>query len=289
MIFRTLLLCILFIQCSVPKAAFDLEGDDVRTAPEYLYFNNQSINAKAFRWLINDQIVSQEQDLRYYFTESGNYKISLHAIEGDKVSTADHYIGVRAPKECMILISTDKGDMVFELYEQTPIHRRNMLNLIKMGYYEGIAFHRVIEGFIVQAGDNATRTDGKIFSLPETIPNEINTNLLHFKGVLAAARMPDNINPDKASSATQFYIVDGRDVTKEELKFLGDGRSTPYRQSQVEAYLDNGGSPQLDHEYTVFGRMVEGQAVLDSIANVETNDRDRPIDEVRILSIKEIE
>jgi len=121
----------------------------------------------------------------------------------------------------LVLIKTTLGDIKIRLYDETPLHRDNFLNLVKTGMYDGVSFHRVIKEFMIQTGDPKTRVDPKT-PMPEelntlTIPAEINRNFYHKKGALAAARQGNEVNPQMRSSGTQFYIVQGTKYTDDEL------------------------------------------------------------------------
>jgi len=190
-----------------------------------------------------------------------------------------------------VLLETSMGDMVVRLSDSTPLHRDNFLKLVKMGYYDGILFHRVINHFMIQAGDPESKNAeyGKMLGNggpAYTIPAEFKPELFHKKGVIAAAR--DN-NPQKASSGSQFYIVQGKvftdeDLDKVEITRLG-GRKIPADQREV--YKTLGGTPHLDQNYTVFGELISGFDVLDKIAAVPTNKTtapDRPETDVKIIS-----
>ena len=185
----------------------------------------------------------------------------------------------------LIKISTNRGDMVIRLYDETPAHRDNMIKLINEGYYDGQLFHRVINEFMVQGGDphsvGAERgqrlgTGGPGY----TIPAEINNYLFHKKGALAAARMGDQVNPEKESSGSQFYIVQGRIFTTGMLEQLQQNRSEPFTPEAIEAYTTLGGTPHLDGGYTVFGEVVEGIEVMEEIASLKTDANDRPLEDV---------
>lgn len=121
-----------------------------------------------------------------------------------------------------VLISTDLGDIKLKLYKQTPLHSENFIKLVKNGFYDSLLFHRVIKGFMIQAGDPDSKKADQFKLLGDgdlayTIPAEFKPNLFHKKGVLCAARNSDDENPTKASSACQFYIVQGKVRTEEEL------------------------------------------------------------------------
>jgi cyclophilin family peptidyl-prolyl cis-trans isomerase len=192
-------------------------------------------------------------------------------------------------------LTTTKGVIVLRLSDSTPLHRNNFIKLVKQRFYDSILFHRVIKTFMIQAGDPKTRTvEGqtvRVDTLGYTIPAEFRPSLFHRKGVLAAARMSDDVNPSKASSANQFYIVQGKVFTDAGLDsvetFRLKGRKIP--SAEREVYKTVGGAPHLDQNYTIFGEVVSGIAVVDSIANTPTTGRqagDRPIESVRILSAR---
>ncbi len=188
---------------------------------------------------------------------------------------------------------TSKGTMILRLSDSTPLHRDNFLKLVKSKYYDSILFHRVIRNFMIQAGDDKSKTAGVGIPLGNggvnyTIPAEMKPGLFHKKGALAAARTGDDINPEKNSSGSQFYIVQGRVFTNAGLdsveRFRLKGRKLPEEHRSV--YTSLGGTPHLDQNYTVFGELIMGFDVLDSIAATPTSkaaDRDRPIEDVRII------
>jgi peptidyl-prolyl cis-trans isomerase B (cyclophilin B) len=197
-----------------------------------------------------------------------------------------------------VAIITTKGVIVVRLSDSTPLHRDNFLHLAKTGYYDSLLFHRVIRNFMIQSGDPDSKVGhpGKPMSQggrggPEyTIKAEFRTSLFHKKGALAAARTNDDVNPTKASSGSQFYIVQGKKFTNAGLDSLETfrlkGRKIPaqYR----AAYTTIGGAPHLDQNYTVFGEVIKGLDVVDSIASTPTSGPplDRPKQEVRILKMK---
>lgn len=195
-----------------------------------------------------------------------------------------------------VLMHTSMGDMVIRLYDSTPLHRDNFLKLVKIGFYDSILFHRVIKDFMIQAGDPKSKTAGPGIPLGNggpgyTIPAEFRKTLFHKKGVIAAARTGDNINPQKASSGSQFYIVQGKVFTDGGLDTLEmfrlNGRKLPVEHRNV--YKTIGGTPHLDENYTVFGEVIKGMDVIDKIAAVKTSsgrDRDRPVENVVIINTK---
>ncbi len=192
-----------------------------------------------------------------------------------------------------VLLQTSMGDIVIRLSDSTPLHRDNFLKLVKVGFYDSTLFHRVIKNFMIQGGDPDSRSAKPGQPLgsggpSQRIPAEFRQTLFHKKGVIAAAR--DN-NPEKASSGSQFYLTQGKVYTDAGLDSLEtqrlQGRKIPaaYR----EAYKTVGGVPHLDQGYTVYGEVVKGLDVVDSIAGVETSkssDRDRPLEDVKIIHAK---
>ena len=188
----------------------------------------------------------------------------------------------------MLTIETTKGVMKVKLYNETPLHRDNFVKLAKEGYFDGLLFHRVIKDFMIQGGDPDSRKADPTKHLGMggpgyTVPAEFNQTLIHKKGALAAAR--DN-NPQKASSGSQFYIVQGKAWTDEQLDMICRQYGLNYTPQQRNLYRTIGGTPFLDMNYTVFGEVVEGLSVIDKIAAVSTNRDDRPVEDVLILSIK---
>ncbi len=167
-------------------------------------------------------------------------------------------------EEPVLEMVTSMGSMKIKLYKETPAHRDNFVKLARKGYYNGLLFHRVIKDFMIQAGDpftrDTTKTDLYGSGGPNyTIPAEIVPGLVHKKGAIAAARRGDSVNPEKASSGSQFYIVQSEE-----------------------------GCSHLNGEYTVFGEVTDGLNVIDDIAGVETNPRGLPYYPVKIISIREI-
>jgi peptidyl-prolyl cis-trans isomerase B (cyclophilin B) len=242
-------------------------------------------------------------------------------------------------KDNLVVFHTPYGDMKAILYEETPIHKKNFIKLVESGQYDSTTFHRVIKDFMVQGGDvnakkNIEEEDKINYQLQAEI---IDDKFWHVKGALAAARMGDNVNPNRKSSGSQFYIVDGQTYTKNELTQMAEGRKAQQKQmkvkqvlgmkkyaslrnkvvemqknedleglmnfmehtadslvaleygeielyqfkpEQVADYAEKGGAPHLDGEYTVFGQVVEGLAVIDSIASVRTAMADKPVEDI---------
>ena len=190
-------------------------------------------------------------------------------------------------KEYYVKIETSYGDMVVKLYNETPLHRDNFIKLVKDGTYDGLIFHRVINQFMIQGGDPKSRDakpgqmlgDGE---LGYTIPAEFVPGLFHKKGALAAARQGDEVNPKKASSSCQFYIVQGTTWDANRLKMVEQRMGKSFTAEEAEVYATLGGTPFLDGDYTVFGEVVEGMEVIDKIAVVPCGPMDRPIEDVKM-------
>lgn len=194
-----------------------------------------------------------------------------------------------------VKFETNKGAFTIGLYNETPRHRDNFLRLVRSHAYEGVLFHRTINRFMVQTGNlstkNATKnTDVSADSTTQTLEQEINPKLLfHKRGAVAAARTSDDVNPLKASSATQFYIVTGNYYTDWDLNDLEkehDKKFTPY---QRDVYKTQGGVPYLDGDYTVFGEVVDGYNTIKAIERVKTDDRNRPQKDIVIKRVTEVE
>jgi cyclophilin family peptidyl-prolyl cis-trans isomerase len=243
----------------------------------------------------------------------------------------------KGEKRPVVLIKTVFGDMKVVLYNETPKHRDNFLKLAKEGYYDGLLFHRVIKEFMIQGGDPDSRNAGPDQTLGNggpgyTIDSEINPHLLHKKGALAAARMGDQVNPEKKSSGSQFYIVQGvvfpandlpaleakgneklaqsimRQLVREkndslkiyqqtgnqkdfesliaklQTESVAKAKQTPFKltDEQKQLYTTIGGTPHLDGNYTVFGEVIEGLAVIDSIAAQPKGTSDRPLKDLKM-------
>jgi len=189
--------------------------------------------------------------------------------------------------EKMVLIKTKFGDMKVKLYNETPQHRDNFLKLVGEGFYNELLFHRVIKNFMVQGGDPSSKgaRPGKQLGdgdLGYEIPAEFNPGLYHKKGALSAARTGDEVNPEKKSSASQFYIVQGKIWNDEMLNQFEQKFTITIDSTKREVYKTIGGTPHLDGGYTVFGEVIEGLNIIDSIANVTTQRGDRPVEDVKM-------
>ncbi|MFZ1687917.1 MAG: peptidylprolyl isomerase [Flavobacteriales bacterium] len=203
-------------------------------------------------------------------------------------------VQAKEPKRSRVEIRTELGVMVVELYNETPLHRDNFLKLVNEGLYDSLLWHRVIPDFMIQGGDPDSKNApaGQVLGNGGpgyTVPAEINAAFINKKGALCAARTSDEVNPERASSGSQFYLVQGKSWQPKELQMLLDRKnrgSTPPKYSctpeQIAAYASMGGAPHLDGDYTVFGEVVEGLEVLDKIAALACDNRDRPMVDVHM-------
>ena len=198
-------------------------------------------------------------------------------------------------KETLVLIETDKGKIKVKLFDETPKHRDNFIKHVKEHLYDGLLFHRVIKQFMIQGGDINSKDapmdkhlgDGE---LDYTLPAEfVYPQYFHRRGALCAARMPDDENPEKASSPNQFYIVTGKYYTEMELNKMEAEKGITLTEEQRKAYMLEGGAPHLDGNYTVFGQVIEGMKVVDKIQFVDTNEEDRPTKNIAIKTMKIIQ
>lgn len=192
--------------------------------------------------------------------------------------------------ETLVLIDTDMGKIKVKLFNDTPLHRDNFLKHVNEKTYDGLLFHRVIKQFMIQAGD-VTSKDAPLDKelgggdLGYTIPAEfIYPKYFHKAGALCAARTNDDENPERASSPTQFYIVTGNFFTELELDKMEKKDNTQFTQEQRDAFMHVGGAPHLDGKYTVFGEVVSGMKVVEKIQLVQTNEKDRPLKNIKIKS-----
>lgn len=202
-------------------------------------------------------------------------------------------------KHYEVMLETTMGNIRLVLYDDTPLHRDNFVKNVREGYYDGVLFHRVIDGFMIQAGDSASRhaEPGQLLGeTPEsyTVPAEIRfPEHFHKRGVLAAAREGDEENPERASSAYQFYITYGKRMYEDQLDALlaklTDKSGIEFPAEVRETYLKKGGVPHLDGAYTVFGEVLEGINVVKEIQWVQTDENDRPLEDVRIVKAYVVE
>ena len=191
-------------------------------------------------------------------------------------------MAAQAQNETKVLIKTTMGDITVMLYDDTPLHRDNFIKLVNEGWYTGSPFHRVIKNFMIQGGQNA---DGSV-DPGYRIPAEIKPNHFHKKGALAAARQADQVNPQKMSSGSQFYIVQGKVWNETELNMFESRNGKVFSAKQRQTYQSIGGTPHLDGDYTVFGEVTEGLDIVDKIAAVKTGYMDVPVQPVTIISME---
>lgn len=251
-------------------------------------------------------------------------------------------------KDFVVTIKTPYGDMIAILYDETPKHKANFIKLAQEHYFDSLLFHRVIQGFMIQGGDPKSKKAKPGESLGNggpgyTVDAEFIPTLFHEKGALSAARMPDQVNPQKASSGSQFYIVQGTVISPQEIdnlrydqmqlmtglrKMFEDPSNKPlldslnqlyfagdmmaYQQrlfalaprvekatglkvinevsdAKIKAYTTVGGSPHLDGQYTVFGKVIKGLEVIDKIAAAQRDAADRPLEDIRMtVTVQEL-
>ena len=219
--------------------------------------------------------------------------------------------GMASKEPAKVEIATKFGNMVVQLSDSTPQHRDNFLKLVDDQFYDSLIFHRVIREFMVQGGDPQSKGADANARLGSggpgyTVEAEIRPDLLHVKGALSAARQGDNVNPERRSSGSQFYLVQGRQFSENELSGIegriaafaneyGNGLANVengqfvYSDESRELYKTVGGTPFLDMQYTVFGYVIEGLDIIDSIAAEPTDRRrgDRPLEDV-VMSMKRL-
>ena len=265
----------------------------------------------------------------------------LLALPAARTSAENKTSEVDNNQQTKVLIKTTMGDITIALYNETPRHRDNFLKLVGEHYYDSLLFHRVIKDFMIQGGDGNSRhaAPGQMLGsgdLGYTVPAEfVYPKYFHKRGALAAARTGDQVNPERASSASQFYIVTGKTYDQPTLDMMQErmadqkkneifrslamanrqtivdlqsrGDTAALRQmeqqlvaqmeeayakapatltaEQVQAYTTIGGTPHLDGQYTVYGEVVDGMDVVDRIQNVATGSADRPVEDVRIITM----
>ncbi len=217
---------------------------------------------------------------------SNKYFRSINSEERKSIKSAKQ--SIKNKDTCnYVLIITSKGDMVVKLFNETPLHRDNFINKVREGFYDSLLFHRVINNFMIQGGDPNSKNAKPDQSLGggsakgDRIPAEIRVDqhIYHERGALAAARTN---NPAKESSNCQFYLVQKPVFRQSELDSNITKRNLVLNEEQKILYTSKGGTPHLDGNYTVFGEMMSGLAVLDSIALSKTNKLDRPEKDIRM-------
>ncbi len=198
-------------------------------------------------------------------------------------------------RKVKVLIETSVGDITVRLYDDTPIHRDNFVKLVREGFYDQLLFHRVIKGFMIQSGDPDSRNAAPGTALGEgdpgyTLPAEICLpNYYHRRGALAAAREADDVNPERRSSGSQFYIVWGKTLSASEMRAAKNhvhamtGGEAEFTPTMHQDYSTLGGAPHLDGQYTVFGEVTAGLKTVKAIQKVRTDKNDRPLEDIKIL------
>lgn len=204
-------------------------------------------------------------------------------------------ISVAQTSTTEVLFETTEGNIRIALYDETPLHRDNFLKLTRMHVYDSLLFHRVIKNFMIQSGDTNSKNakPGQRLGTGDfdyTLEPEFRLpQIIHRRGCVAMAREPDAVNPEMRSSACQFYIVWGKrfssaeiEKAQERLDTMTHGR-VKLTQEMIKVYKSVGGTPHLDGQYTVFGEVTEGLDVVERIQKAETDEFDRPFEDIRIL------
>lgn len=278
--------------CNRPVSKFTVAADEI-PAPAEIQFENESKKADFFKWKFGDGDSSFLENPTHTYYKPGAYEVTLEAINDKKSRIQTQTIMIASPEKSLVEIQTPFGNLIVELYDDTPQHKQNFLELTRKGFYEDLLFHRVIDGFMIQGGDPQSRDAGSNARLGAggpgyQIPAEMEANHKHFKGALAAARQGDAVNPEKKSSGSQFYIVHGGEVSRDQLNMFSRRNNITYQDDEIEAYEKHGGTPFLDGQYTVFGRVIKGIEVIDKIAQAPTGQGDRPEEDItmKIIEIK---
>ena len=286
------LTAVMLSSCAKPLAKFTMSDEDLK-APTTIVFTNSSEKSESYSWDFGDGNTSTEESPEHKYFLSGKYNIKLTAKKGKKESVMEQEIFIEPPQDCLVSMETTHGSFVIRLYDGTPKHRDNFIKLAESGFYDGLLFHRVMNDFMIQGGDPNSKnakagqrlgTGGPGY----TIEQEFNPNYAHVKGALSAARQPDRVNPKKNSSGSQFFIVQGRQVSHEILANNEITKGIKYSDEVKELYTTRGGTHFLDMEYTVFGIVEKGLEIIDEIAKVKTDSADRPQEDVKILKVRVI-
>lgn len=280
-------LAVLLSNCAKQNVLFRIPQQVVKM-PSSVQFENQSIDGDRYEWNFGDGKTSSEKNPKHFYLKSGIYNVQLKVYKGQKMNSSQQRIEILPPDGCVVSIETPYGVMLAKLYDQTPLHRDNFFKHAEEGFYNDLLFHRVINGFMIQGGDPNSRgaAPGKMLGSGGpgyTIPAEFNTQYIHKKGALAAARTGDQVNPKKESSGSQFYIVQGAIQADQNLNMLEDRKGIKYSDAQRNIYKTIGGTPALDMDYTVFGEIIEGLEIIDKIAAVKTERGDRPTTDVKMV------
>jgi peptidyl-prolyl cis-trans isomerase B (cyclophilin B) len=198
----------------------------------------------------------------------------------------------KSKKDYLVTLKTNYGTMHMVLFDDTPLHKANFIKLVKKKFFDSLLFHRVIDNFMIQGGDPTSRNAKPGDRLGSggdelgRIPFEFKPTHVHRKGALAAAR---DGNPEKKSSACQFYIVQGKKFTDEQLSMVASRNKMDYTNEQRADYIGIGGSPHLDNNYTVFGEVIDNLEVIDTIARQPRDEADRPLKDVKMaMTVKKM-
>ena len=288
-IFYSFIGVLIFTSCNRPVSKF-VSSQARLEAPSTINFLNQSEKAEAFSWDFGDGFTSDDINPSHRYVKSGTYTVTLNAIRGKKTRKSEQMISIDPPQGTLVEIQTSFGNMLVKLYDETPQHKANFLKLSEEGFFDDLLFHRVIAGFMIQGGDPTSRNATPGARLGSggpgyQVPAEFNPYLIHKKGALSAARTGDAVNPDKMSSGSQFYIVQGQPVEEDQLKMFERRKGLEYSEEQKQTYVNDGGTPFLDMDYTVFGEVIDGLEVIDKISLVKTDATDRPADDVKMKII----
>ena len=276
----------LTLACNRPVAKF-VTSQERMQAPSNVNFVNQSEKAENFLWDFGDGQTSDAINPSHRYVQSGTYTVVLNAINGKKIRKTEQMISIDPPQGALVEIQTSYGNMLVKLYDETPQHKANFLKLSEEGFFDDLLFHRIIAGFMIQGGDPTSKGAAPGARLGSggpgyQVPAEFNPYLIHKKGALSAARTGDAVNPEKKSSGSQFYIVQGQPVDEAQLTMFERRKGLEYSEEQKEIYMNQGGTPFLDMDYTVFGEVIEGLDVIDKIASVQTDAADRPSEDVKM-------
>ena len=205
------------------------------------------------------------------------------------------HLSLSVAQSTEVLFETTAGNIRIALYDETPQTRDNFLKITKMGIYDSLLIHRIIKDFMIQSGDTNSKhaKPGQLLGTGDfdyTTEAEFRLpQIFHRRGVVAMARESDKVNPERRSSACQFYIVWGKVYDDKRLAKVqekldsatqGQVKLTP---EMMEVYKTVGGTPHLDGQYTVFGEVVEGMDIVEKIQGVKTDKNDRPLEDIRIL------
>ena len=243
--------------------------------------------------------------IAFFLTSCGNTQQEAAPLETDVTNSTTMVAQLDEPEalpedkpqpteESIVKIQTTMGDIEIKLYAETKQHHDNFIKLADSAYFDGTLFHRVIQGFMIQGGDPDSKkapagvmlgNGGPGYTIPaEFMPQKY----FHKRGALAAARNADNVNPKRASSGSQFYIVQGQVFNDSILNLMEQYYKVKFSDAQRTAYKTVGGAPHLDGAYTVFGEVVKGMDVVDRIAAVAVDPNKRPLKDVRMTSVKVI-